>query len=72
MRWGPRPRRLSAAVPSAKLLTVEFVLAKNMGSLLRTSSTRVRPVSRTSAADTEMIALGFDVGIDDLVVKKLR
>ena len=52
-----RPRRLSVAVPSAPLLTVEVRLAENMGSLLRTSSTRVRPVCRNSIADTVVIGL---------------
>ena len=49
VRWGPRPRRLTFAVPSAPFEVVEFMPANTIGRLLRTSSTRVRPVCVMSA-----------------------
>jgi hypothetical protein len=68
VRWGPKPRRLTVAVPSAPFDTVEFWPANTMGKLLRMSSTRVRLVEPMYPASTLVIGL-IAVRIGDVILE---
>src|SRR3569833_1764311 len=66
VRLGPRPRRLTVAVPSEALETLEPWAAKDCGRLLIRSSTRVTPWALMSAEVTEVtgvMLVRFGVGM---------